>query len=666
MNFSFMRSRRLRYLLGAVSLSWLFFILFRIVFFYTFNDPVADVSASDLTRAFWMGVRFDLRLAILISLPLLVLTMIPVLNMGRSHRTRTVGKWIYGILIIGAVLFYTADFGHYAYLQQRVDITALILLENPTISAQMVWESYPVVWFLSILALLCFTWIKLHDGLVAATVAKTPKYRNTSHKVVGVIVGGTIYLFSLWGTFAQYALFWSDAFFSRDPFVSALALNPVLYFYDTSNFSEADFDIEKVREYYPTISNWLGVAEPDQDNMNFTREIIPDKKIEPPPNIVIIFMESVGLNRMRLMGNPFDTTPTLDQLAKNGLFFPNFYVPWVSTSRSVFTMVTGIPDVARTKTSSRNPLIRDQYSIISEFVDHDKYYLIGGSASWANIRSLITYNLKDMELLELGDFNRPRVDVWGISDLDLLREAHDLFSKRDSEKPFFAIVQTAANHRPYSIPEDNAGFIIKNQDEQVLQKAGFNSLDQYNAMRFLDHSIGRFMEMANTADYFKNTIFVLFGDHGNADPQAEHMPADDYALRLRSYNVPFIIYAPGLGMDHRRIETVCGLPDLMPTIAGLSGIDYTNKTLGRDVLKNENGMAFVVNKKISPSSYGVLDSDYYLRIFRNGSGMEFHDLNSPDPAEDILSGNEEMVKNYERMTLGILETAKYMLYHNRN
>ncbi len=661
-----MRSRRLRYLLGAVSLSWLFFILFRIVFFYTFNDPVADVSASDLTRAFWMGVRFDLRLAILISLPLLVLTMIPVLNMGRSHRTRTVGKWIYGILIIGAVLFYTADFGHYAYLQQRVDITALILLENPTISAQMVWESYPVVWFLSILALLCFTWIKLHDGLVAATVAKTPKYRNTSHKVVGVIVGGTIYLFSLWGTFAQYALFWSDAFFSRDPFVSALALNPVLYFYDTSNFSEADFDIEKVREYYPTISNWLGVAEPDQDNMNFTREIIPDKKIEPPPNIVIIFMESVGLNRMRLMGNPFDTTPTLDQLAKNGLFFPNFYVPWVSTSRSVFTMVTGIPDVARTKTSSRNPLIRDQYSIISEFVDHDKYYLIGGSASWANIRSLITYNLKDMELLELGDFNRPRVDVWGISDLDLLREAHDLFSKRDSEKPFFAIVQTAANHRPYSIPEDNAGFIIKNQDEQVLQKAGFNSLDQYNAMRFLDHSIGRFMEMANTADYFKNTIFVLFGDHGNADPQAEHMPADDYALRLRSYNVPFIIYAPGLGMDHRRIETVCGLPDLMPTIAGLSGIDYTNKTLGRDVLKNENAMAFVVNKKISPSSYGVLDSDYYLRIFRNGSGMEFHDLNSPDPAEDILSGNEEMVKNYERMTLGILETAKYMLYHNRN
>ncbi len=666
MPLKFMYSRRLKYLLGTLIISWVLFILLRIVFYLLFNDPAAETSENEIKRAFWMGARFDLRLSILLTFPILILSMLPVINMGRSSRVRCVGKWIYGILIIGTVLFYASDFGHYAYLQQRADVTAISLLENPLISAQMVWESYPVVWFMIIIVGICVAWIKLHNSLMNSTLASPPKYRELSHKVLGVLFGGMIYFFSLWGTFAQYALFWSDAFFSRDPFVSALALNPVLYFYDTTTFSELDFDEEKVREYYPMMSEWLGVDSTNAEDLNFVRSVQSDLESERPSNIVIIFMESVGLNRMGLMGNPFDPTPTLDQLANNGLFFPNFYVPWVSTSRSVFTIVTGIPDVARTKTSSRNPLIRDQYSIISQFKDHDKYYMIGGSASWANIRSLITYNLKDMDLIELEDFDRPRVDVWGISDLDLLREAHDLFSKRDSEKPFFAVVQTAANHRPYSIPKDNAGFINKDQDEQVLQKAGFNSLDQYNAMRFLDHSIGRFMEMADTADYFKNTIFVLFGDHGNADPKAEHMPADDYALRLRSYNVPFIIYAPGLGMDHRRIETVCGLPDLMPTIAGLSRIDYTNKTLGRDVLKNENGMAFVVNKKISPSSYGVLDGDYYLRIFRNGSGMEFHDLNSPDPAEDVLFEKEELITHYERMTLGILETAKYMLYHNRN
>ena len=661
---TFLRSRRLRYLFGTVALSWVLFILFRVVFYYLYNEPSTNISSHDLKKAFWMGIRFDLRLSILVTLPLLTLSMIPVVNMGRSSRTRILGKWIYGVLITATIFIYAADLGHYAYLQQRVDITALSLLENPLISAQMMWESYPVVWLLFILISLCYIWTILHNRLVHGTVAQQPKYRRTSHKALGVIFGGAIYIFSIWGTFAQYALLWSDAFFSRDPFVSALALNPVLYYYDTTTIIEKDFDEEKVREYYPIISEWLGVDDPNINELNFDRTAESKVKREPPPNVVIIFMESVGLNRMGLVGNPFDPTPTLDGLASDGLFFPKFYVPWVSTSRSVFTMVTGIPDVARFKTSSRNPLIRDQYSIISEFEDHEKYYLIGGSASWANIRSLITYNLKDMELLELGDFDRPRVDVWGISDLDLFREAHDLLSNRDQNKPFFAIIQTAANHRPYTIPEDNEEFIIEQENESELRKAGFSSLGQFNAMRFLDHSIGKFIEMAKTEDYFDNTLFILFGDHGNADPKAEHMPAVDHALRLRSYNVPFIIY--GLGMEHQTIETVCGLPDLLPTIAGISGIEYENKTMGRDILKVDDGLAFVVNKKISPSSYGVLDDKHYLRIFRNGSGMEFHDLNSKDPVEDIRKGNEEAVRNYEKMTLGILETAKYMLYHNQN
>ncbi len=652
--------------MGVAGLSWLLFVLFRIIFFYTFSSTTVAVNPADITRAFWMGVRFDLRLAILISLPLLVLSMVPVINMVRSSRTQFAGKWIYGVLIASHVVFYTADLGHYAYLHQRIDITALSLLENPDIAFKMVWESYPVVWFILLLSLICFSWIKFHNQIVSVTVGKPPKHSSMSHKTFGIIFGGLIYLFSLWGTFSQYALLWSDAFFSRDPFVSALALNPVLYYYDTTTIIESDFDEEKVRKYYPLIADWLGVDEPDVEKLNYTRSVLPEQSYKRPPNVVIIFMESVGLNRMGLMGNPFNPTPVLDSLAGDGLYFTKFYVPWVSTSRSVFTMVTGIPDVARFKTSSRNPLIRDQYSIISQFKDHDKYYMIGGSASWANIRSLITYNLKDMELIELGDFDRPRVDVWGISDLDLLREAHDLFSKRDQKKPFFAVVQTAANHRPYSIPDDNAGFVFKDEIEQELRKAGFSSVEQYNAMRFLDHAVGKFLDMASSAEYYENTIFVLFGDHGNSDPRAEHMPADDFALRLRSYNVPLIIYAPGLELTHGRDETVCGLADLMPTIASLSGIAYTNQTLGRDILKMKDGLAFVVNKKISPSSYGVLNNQHYLRIFRNGSGMEFHDLQSADPPKDVKAENEAGSSAFEEMTLGILETAKYMLYHNQN
>jgi len=492
------------------------------------------------------------------------------------------------------------------------------------------------------------------------------RFNKKSQKSIQLICASLFFLFAFWGTFSQYMLLWSDAFFSRNSFVSALALNPVLYFYDTTTFQEADFDIDRVRKSYSLVSSYLGVEAPDINNLNYTRNIKSDSGFTNNPNVVIIFMESVGLNRMGLMGNPLNPTPVLDSLSSNGVFFSKFYIPWVSTSRSVFTMLTGIPDVAN-RTSSRNPIIRDQYSIISQFKDYDKYYMIGGSASWANISSLVTYNIKGMNLVEMEDFDRPRVDVWGISDLDLFREANYLLgNSKSSQKSSFTIIQTAGNHRPYTIPNDNEGFKIESVETGVLKSAGFKSIEQFNAIRLLDHSIGKFFKMASESSYFDNTVFVLFGDHGTADPKAEHMRADDYELKLRSYNVPLIIYAPKILESPQEITSASGLADLMPTIAGICKIPYLNKTMGRDIFKSKNNLAFIVNKKMSPSSYGVINDKFYLRVFRDGSGMQLHDILDINPGEDVKEIYIEVADTLKKIADGLYETSKYMLYHNNN
>ena len=173
------------------------------------------------------------------------------------------------------------------------------------------------------------------------------RFNNKYQKSIQLICASLLYLFAFWGTFSQYMLLWSDAFFSRNSFISALALNPVLYFYDTTTFQEADFEIDRVRKSYPLVSRYLSVDYPDINNLNYNRNIKSDSDFTNNPNVVIIFMESVGLNRMGLMGNPLNPTPVLDSLSSNGVFFSKFYIPWVSTSRSVFTMLTGILDVAR-------------------------------------------------------------------------------------------------------------------------------------------------------------------------------------------------------------------------------------------------------------------------------------------------------------------------------
>ncbi|NHZ86105.1 MAG: sulfatase-like hydrolase/transferase, partial [Planctomycetia bacterium] len=620
MKINFQKSRRLQYLFSIITIYWILFIILRISFYFAYRGVSGDFEFSELVKAFFMGIRFDLRLAILIFLPLIVFSMIPFLNLTSSKIIRRIASIYVIIISIIIILFYVADFGHYGYLDSRIDITAVNFVENPIIALQMIWESYSVIWGLIIIILLVYGLHFCYQKIAQHTIQKVKSNISIWQKTIGSILGSVLLIIGSWGTLSQYALYWSDVQFSRNQFVTSMGLNPVLYFFDTMKFQEQDYDIQKVKSHYEIMTEFLNITDSDINNLNFTRNIsstiTDDRNL---PNVVIIFLESVGVNRLGTMGNPLNPTPFLDQLIKNSLFFDRFYVPYVSTSRSVFTLITGIPDVARVKTSSRNPMIRNQNTIINDFKNYNKHFIIGGSASWANIRSLITYNIKDIELTELGDFNRPRLDVWGISDLDLFRESHKIFKNESTDKPFFAIIQTASNHRPYSIPKDNEGFEYITMSESELFKSGFKSVEQYNGVRFLDHSLSKFFEMASKEPYYNNTIFVLFGDHGTSDPQAQHMSPADYDLKLRSYNVPLIVYTPGVINQHRIIHKVCGLPDILPTIAGLVGISYTNHTIGRDILNMDNDLNYslIINTKLSPSSYGIIGKEFYLQKFRD-------------------------------------------------
>src|SRR5712692_5822258 len=113
---------------------------------------------------------------------------------------------------------------------------------------------------------------------------------------------------------------------------------------------------------------------------------------------------------------------------------------------------------------------------------------------------------------------------------------------RFAAKPFFAFIQTAGNHRPYSIPGDHPGFELAQVDAAALAQNGFDGLAAYNGLRYLDFSLGAFFAKAREAPYFKNTVFVMYGDHGN--PSTRQTPWEQ--LLLTSYHVPCVIYAPGL------------------------------------------------------------------------------------------------------------------------
>ena len=562
------------------------FTLLRAIFFVLFSDHRAPTP--DLLHAFYLGLKFDARLAAIVSFPLLFFT------------SRT---YIALVEILLAIV-YAADFATYAYIRQRLNAGVLEFLRNPIISLHMAWESYHVVWFGLILVAVLALVIVLFRG--SPTADRGPRWERA--------VLAVLFLACIYGKLSRYPLRWSDAYFSRDSFVGDLALNPVQYLFESSREEPPRFDVARVRRLYPVMAAYLGVDHPDSATLTLERTPPLFPQVPGTPNVVLIQLESFAAFKSGAFGNRANGCPNFDALARNGILFTNSYSPSEKTARALFAVVFGIPDVSPWQASAHNPLTVNQATIVNAFAGYDKLYFLGGSANWSNIRGMLAHNIDGLRIYEEGSYHAPVVDVWGISDEDLLLAAGDVF--RSERKPFFAIIQTAGNHRPYTIPKQTHGFQVVHEDENHLHENGFDGNEEYNAFRFLDHAIGLFFDRARREPWFANTIFVLYGDHGTrTGASGSALTLGDLSLIV--YHVPLVIYAPAWIRQPRRIDVAASHVDILPTLASFCGRRYQNQTMGIDLFdpaRAGNSAAFVFTTFRQPPNLGLVQGSRYSMV----------------------------------------------------
>lgn len=671
-----LQSRRLHYWFGAVGILFIALAALRGIFFVGFSglEPSALGTIDGVPETLGIGLRFDLRLAILLMLPIALLAWLPACNLTRSHVLRWVARF-YLALALGAVLLvYIIDFGHYAYLGVRINATVLRFTEDAQISTDMVWQTYPVVWITLgwAAATALVWWLLLRFERVtldrpAKRISRLSLLWGSALMVVAVFVAilGRVDNINLEN---PVPLRWSDAFFSGDNQIAALGLNPVIFLYDTLKVPNQPYDREQVEAHYDVVSHYLGVDQPDSRSLNFSREqgVQPYAIDGKRPNVVFVMLESLGTTAVGAYGNPLNPTPNIDRLAKQSWFFKNFYVPVTGTAKTVWASISGVPDVSRQETATRNPLITRQHSLINALQGYDKYYMIGGNSGWANMNALIRQSIDDIQLYEERHWNSPMVDVWGISDLDLFKESDRLLREQGEGKPFFAYIQTAGNHRPFTIPKQNDGFEALDLPLEKAQGAGSRSVAQYNAVRLLDFNIGRLMEIAKEGGWYDNTIFVMFGDHNTRIAQIPHMLPAYEKLGLESNNVPLLIHAPKL-LEPRVIEEAVGLADLLPTVLGMAGMEFRNGAMGRDIQQpapeGERVVPLVLREGTFPLIGGVT-KDFLLQMQHNGSQPTLHEIASPEPLVDVADRYPEEFQRLVALTRGLHEASRLMLYQN--
>jgi len=660
----------IRFILIITCLHLVLFSILRVAFWQYFNNPTDPLSLDNLGQAFYLGLKFDLQLSLLLILPLFVIGNIRVFNPFNSGGMRFVWLSYFAIIILTILSIYIGNFGHYAYLDKPIDATILRFFENIDISMQMVWETYPVLAWASGLITLVIFYLFILNRLIIRDSYLMESPRGIFKKIIIATLFSSLIVLGLFGKISYYPLRWSDAFFTPHYFVPAVTSNPVLYFFNTFKNRKLNYSDSETQQYYDIMSHYLNITQADKSTLNFVRKV-PAKKTRSANksnkkfNVVMVFLESFSAFKSGLFNNPLNPTPNIDALAKQGLFFKRFYTPSTGTARSVFTALTGIPDVEPQKTSTRNPLIVDQHLIMNSFKDYKKLYFLGGSASWGNIRGLLSKNINELDLYEEGRYSSPRVDVWGIADHNLFKEANNVLKKLQKDKPFFAIIQTSGNHRPYTIPNDDPSFKLDNDNDDKLTKSGFLNNGEYNSYRFLDHSVGSFIAAAKKQPYFDNTLFVFFGDHGVAGT-GKHIKQSYSQLGLMNLHVPLIFYAPKLITKPKQFNKIASEVDVMPTIAGLLNQPYINSTLGRDLLDHQfdnSRYAYTVSHG-SKQRIGIIGDKHYYQMDEVGSNASLHNLNSDTPRKDITKQYPALQAHMDKMLRAINTTINYMRYHN--
>lgn len=635
--------------------------LLRLGTYLAFNH--GHVAGGQAFAAFWLGLRFDARVVAIVLLPVLALGSLPFLHALDSRLGRRLWLALLGAASVALIVFYVCDFLHYRYLGQRLNATALGFLADAQISAGMVWQTYPVIRLLlgiaAVAAAAVWGIAVLQRRVASAEVGSRRSVRAAWY--TGAVLAC---LLAIFGRAGQYPLRWSDAFNLRNEAGAHLALNPLQSFFSSLSFRDSGYELAKVREHQARMRSYLGGSAGAGEAAPSFERVVAAKpgRNGPPMNVVLVICESFSAYKSSMWGNPLDTTPFFAELTRQGVFFDNCYTPHVGTARGVWATITGLPDVVMVETASRNPAMVDQHTIINDFAGYEKLYFLGGSTSWANIRGLLTHNIDGLRLYEEGSYESPRIDVWGISDKNLFLEADAVLRKQ--AKPFFAVIQTADNHRPYTIPKEDLGEFTKvDIPADKLKAGGFESLDELNAFRYTDFAFRKFFEAARQSPYFDNTLFVFIGDHGIGGDAGAMLPPAWTEQRLTCYHVPLLFYAPKL-LKPQRIHSVASMVDVLPTIAGLANIPYRNGALGRDLLAQQaidggrSNAAFVVDH--NSKSIGLVRGSHFSNHQLGGTRQEFVWADFAAPAAPGGSGEEHRV-----LAEAFYETARYLLLHNK-
>ena len=364
-----------------------------------------------------------------------------------------------------------------------------------------------------------------------------------------------------------------------------------------------------------------------------TLSAVSNSKIR--PNVLFIAIDDLNDWIGCLGGHPQTKTPNLDHLASNSVLFTKAYCAAPACNPSRAALMTGIRPSTSGVYHNHNPwrqseVLQDAETLPQYFcrfgykamgsgkIYHGRYL---DPQSWDYYWPSKTKGQPDDPMPgnrplngipKTGHFDWGPVDAqpeemgdWQVADwvIGQIQAQH--------EKPFFLACGFYRPHLPWYVPQKYFDLHplesielpdVKEDDLEDVPEAGRKMARQHDhrnvmthhqwreavqaylaCISFVDECVGRVVETLEKSAYAKNTILVLWSDHGWHLGEKLHWRK--FALWEEATHNVMMVRAPGVTSPGGRCDAPVSLLDIYPTLLELTGLPAKNDNEGTSLLQ---------------------------------------------------------------------------------
>ncbi len=304
------------------------------------------------------------------------------------------------------------------------------------------------------------------------------------------------------------------------------------------------------------------------------------------PNIILIVVDTLRVDRVGAFGFPSKATPHLDAFLKKGVLFTDARTSEPLTAPSMISVMTSL--YPHEHGASRNGLrmYPNQLSF-PRIIMSMGYHTSAIVGNWT-LRDGLTGFAEHFDQYNEMLKRKRWFGLIGAEStaLDITESGLSYLKKQKEGKPFFLWLHYADPHAPYKAHKEHAEQLGLTKKEARSP----SKVQRYDMeVAFTDESIGHFLEELPKYADMKKTVVVFISDHG--ENLGEHgIVGHGRHLYEEALRVPLAVVWEGR-IEPRTISEPSVLLDIAPTLLGLMskhipsnfrGYDWSGALLGRE------------------------------------------------------------------------------------